>query len=149
MTLDDIYTIAKKEKPVFDSKIQQVANFLQGKAILPPLKSVERAQEKLAIDLGGDTSLLLDVLRASLIFDTPKQVNTAFNVLSKQFTTVGDTRNGYATPIHSSDGYFDAKLDVTVGKISAEIQIHTQAMLDAKEQVHSLYEKKQAIANAI
>jgi hypothetical protein len=48
MNLDDIYTIAKQIKPDFDNKIEQVANFLQGKAILPPLKSVERARGKIS-----------------------------------------------------------------------------------------------------
>ena len=132
MNLDDIYTIAKQIKPDFDNKIEQVANFLQGKAILPPLKSVERAREKLAINLDGDTSLL--------------QVNDAYNVLSKRFDVVKEgSRNGYAKPIQSSDGYFDAKLDISVGGIFAEIQIHTQAMIEAKERVHSLYEQKQVI----
>ena len=42
-------------------------------------------------------------------------------------------------------GYFDAKLDISVGGIFAEIQIHTQAMIEAKERVHSLYEQKQVI----
>ena len=53
--------------------------------------------------------------------------------------------NGYAKPIQSSDGYFDAKLDISVGGIFAEIQIHTQAMIETKERVHSLYEQKQVI----
>jgi hypothetical protein len=107
MNLDDIYTIAKQIKPDFDNKIEQVANFLQGKAILPPLKSVERAREKLAINLDGDTSLLRDILRVSLVFDNAQQVNDAYNVLSKRFDVVKEgSRNGYAKPIHSSDGLF-------------------------------------------
>ena len=146
MNLDDIYTIAKQIKPDFDNKIEQVANFLQGKAILPPLKSVERAREKLAINLDGDTSLLRDILRVSLVFDNAQQVNDAYNVFSKRFDVVKEgSRNGYAKPIQSSDGYFDAKLDISVGGIFAEIQIHTQAMIEAKERVHSLYEQKQVI----
>ena len=73
-------------------------------------------------------------------------MNDAYNVLSKRFDVVKEgSRNGYAKPIQSSDGYFDAKLDISVGGIFAEIQIHTQAMIEAKERVHSLYEQKQVI----
>ncbi len=150
MTLDDIYTIAENVKPDFDSKVEQVANFLQGKAILPPLKSVERAQMKVDNYHYGDASKIRDLLRARIVFDNAEQVNTAYSVLSKRFDVVADgSRNGYATPIHSSDGYFDAKLDVAVSGIFAEIQIHTQAMVDAKERVHSLYEKKQTIQYSV
>ena len=57
-------------------------------------------------------------------------------------------RAGQAKP-DSSDGYFDAKLDVKFNGTYAEIQIHTQAMLDAKEQAHALFEMRQEIKRSV
>lgn len=150
MTLDDIYKIAEKEKPAFDSKIQQIANFLQGEAILPPLKSIERAQEKIDHVFNGKAEKIADVLRASIIFEATEQVNVAFEAVKKDFAIDDLTSyNGYARPTNSVDGYYDAKVILFIGEIKAELQLHTKAMMQAKEKAHELYRKRQAIERTI
>jgi hypothetical protein len=150
MTLQEILVIAEQIKPIFDKKIQQLAYSVQGSAILPPLKSIERARAKIIADYNGDATMIRDILRASIIVDSTRQVNEAYNAASNYFSVIKEgSRNGYTGTVHSSDGYFDAKLDIAIAGIYAEIQIHTQAMIVAKEKVHFLYQQRQAIIRSV
>lgn len=147
MTLEDIRVVAEKIKPEFDNKIQNLAESVNGLALLPALKSNERAIAKIQAVYGGDASLIRDVLRAGIIVDNAALVNDAYKAVESQFNVIKEgSRNGYAEgAVHSSDGYFAAKLDISIAGIYAEIQIHTQAMWAAKEKTHALYEQRQAI----
>lgn|GEM_PF-2423058 len=147
MELDALYRRAEQIKPDFDRKIKSIAEAVNGVAITPSLKSKERAEAKINIDLGGDISKIRDIVRASIIVDTSERVNQVYLMLLDNFV-LHASRNGYLTPIHSSDGYFDAKLDVNFSGFFAEIQLHTQAMWQAKEAAHDLYEQRQALLRA-
>lgn len=144
MDLNVIYSQANKVKPTFDDKVRLIADTVGGSAITPLLKSRERAEAKIKADHNGDASKIRDILRASIVVDTTDQVNLVYERVQKEFK-VEALRNGYLTPVHSSDGYFDAKLDVEFSGFFAEIQLHTKAMWQAKELAHGLYEQRQAI----
>lgn len=147
MDLNVIYSQAEKIKPAFDNKIRLIAEAVKGDAVMPPLKSKGRAEAKINIDHNGDASKIRDIVRASIIVDSPEQVNLGFEKVLNDFK-VDASRNGYLSQVHSSDGYFDAKLDVEFLGFFAEIQLHTKAMWNAKGLAHSLYEQRQAILRA-
>ena len=148
MTLQEIYAIAKQVKPEFDSKITKIADEENGIALLPELKTLARAQSKIQYEHNGDPAKIRDILRASIIVSTAAQVNNSVRLVSDDFLVMA-SRNGYSKKTHSSDGYFDAKIDVEFMGIYAEIQIHTQAMLDAKEMAHELFEQRQKIQRSV
>lgn len=144
MTLDEIYKRAEKAKPEFDSKLTKLAEKSGGVFQLTELKDQSRAIAKINARYNGDVSQIRDVLRGSIIVDTVSDVNKAFDLAKNSFT-VDFSRNSYASLVHSSDGYFDAKLEIITNGIFAEIQIHTKAMIAAKEEAHILYEQRQTI----
>jgi hypothetical protein len=148
VTLEEIYTRAEQIKPDFDTKITDIAETVAGVVLLSELKSIARASDKIQSEYAGDASKLRDVLRGSIIVETAIQVNEVYQTILNDFDILG-SRNGYAKTVHSSDGYFDAKVDVEFMGISAEIQIHTRAMLSAKEQAHALFEKRQDIQRSV
>lgn len=114
------------------------------------MKLLARAKDKINADYDGDASRIRDVLRASIIVSTASEVTAVYTSLFKAFDVIENSAiNGYAGKVHSSDGYFHAKMDVRLLNVYAEIQIHTQAMLDAKRQAHELFEQRQAIKRSI
>jgi len=145
MTLDEIY---QRAKAAFDAKIAGIAELVNGKTVLTTLKSRERALNKIHHEHFGDATKIRDILRATIVVDSVDKVNDAYQRTFENFL-VTSSRNGYLAKVHSSDGYFDAKIDVDFMGVNAEIQIHTQAMLDAKEKAHGLFRKRQAIQRAV
>jgi len=113
MTLDDIYQRAEQVKPAFDAKITNIAAIVNGTAVLSELKLMDRANEKVNIDYDGDASKIRDVLRASIVMACIADIDAAYDIAFKEFNVVeNNARNGYASQVHSSDGYFDAKMDI-------------------------------------
>ncbi|ASF47005.1 hypothetical protein [Methylovulum psychrotolerans] len=148
LTLDEIYAKAAEAKPGFDSELERLAKESGGIAQLTPIKDKARALAKINALYDGDASQIRDVLRGSIIVNNAKEVDKAFQLVKDSFPVAGRMRNGYATAVNSSDGYFDAMLEVRTHGIVAEVQIHTQAMVAAKESVHGLYEQRQAITRS-
>lgn len=150
VTLKEIYARAQQVKPEFDGKITKIAEAVGGEALLPELKALDRAKEKINANYNGDASMIRDVLRASVIVSSGSEVTAVYQSLFDDFDVIETSaRNGYAEKVHSSDGYFHAKMDVVFNGIFAEIQIHTQAMMAAKGMAHKLFEQRQTIKRSI
>ncbi len=144
MNSDDIYSKARREKPDFDSAIEQLANKHDSLSVITPLKNKDRAQEKAIILYDGDINRVDDILRASIIVTKNDIVTTVFDDAMTEFDVVRAV-NKYTGKQHSSDGYFDARIYVNLNGFIAELQIHTKSMQAAKEKMHGLYEEKQKI----
>jgi hypothetical protein len=137
-------TLQKKPSLNLMQSLSGLAAQSGGVAQLTPLKDKDRAIAKINARYKGNASQIRDVLRGSIVVGTAADVDKAFNLVKDVFP-VDFARNGYAAAVHSSDGYFDAKLEIITYGIFAEIQIHTQAMIVAKDEAHVLYEQRQAI----
>lgn len=145
--LDALYRRCQERKPDFDAFIARLAEQTGGDAQLPPLKTRERALEKLVDLLGGRLGGLTDILRATLVFETEAAALAAFDrVLGK--VQVLRERNLYREGLSLSDGYRDAKIDFDFEGIPVELQFNTRAMLAAKAKAHPLYEEKRVLLAA-
>jgi hypothetical protein len=144
--LDQIYAHAQKEQNAFNGTVSSIAATLGGETSFPPgLKGRDRAQEKIATDYGGDASLLCDVLRASIAFKSPNKLKLALDSVKQQLPIVR-LKDRFAEV--SESGYRDMLLNVeTPGGHIAELQLHLQAMLDAKKTGggHKFYEDVRSI----
>lgn len=145
--LDALYRRCQERKPDFDAFIARLAEQTGGDAQLTPLKTRERALEKLVDLLGGRLGGLKDILRATLVFETEAAALAAFDrVLGK--VQVLRERNLYREGLSLSDGYRDAKIDFDFEGIPVELQFNTRAMLAAKAKAHPLYEEKRVLLAA-
>jgi hypothetical protein len=106
-----------------------------------------RAQEKVTAELGGKWEHLSDVVRSSIAVDSYKEIlNILAKLEAKGIKLARQPNDRFANP--TPGGYRDCLLNVTYpnGHVG-EIQIHTKAMLIAKELGggHKLYEQQRSI----
>ena len=113
--------------------------------ITAPLKSADRASEKVMNELGGDWSGITDLVRASIGVDSFSDLDTVLETLrSSGMKLAKKPRDRFEKPTPS--GYRDLILNVEYpnGHVG-ELQIHTKPILQAKEAAHKLYEKARVI----
>ena len=115
-----------------------------GSAVFPPgggLKGRKRAEEKIEVELGGDASLLMDIARSSIAYDTVDQVYGALATILRQGYEVVRFKDRALEPLPS--GFWDIHLNLRMpnGHI-AELQLHLKAIQAySKGPGHRLYEK--------
>jgi len=144
--LGKMYQEAATRKPAFDQVNQQIASDLGGKYVGPGLKGRPRATEKTIDDYGGNPRGLKDLLRGTIAVDTPEQAQAAITALKNNHDVLpSGYRNLFDPSANPVDGYRDAKMNVNIGGHVAEIQVNLPEMLQAKKQVHNLYEERRTI----
>ncbi|MDG4557910.1 MAG: hypothetical protein P9F19_11075 [Candidatus Contendobacter sp.] len=142
--LDRFYAQCTEKKPEFDALVTRLAQQTGSEPLLVPLKSNERALEKVITSLGGKLDGLTDVLRATLVFEAIADVVAAHDALLKQVSVLRE-RNLYREGVSLSDGYRDTKIDIDFDGIPVELQLNTRKILEAKEKAHQLYEEKRQL----
>jgi hypothetical protein len=148
--LGKMYSEAAVRKPVFDQMNQQIASDLGGTYVGPGLKGRPRAVEKAIDDYGGDPRGLRDLLRGTIEVGTPEQAQSAIATLQKNYEVLpSGFRNLFDPEVKPADGYRDAKMNVNINGHMAEIQVNLPEMLQAKKQVHNLYEERRTIEGGI
>ncbi|CAB4122044.1 hypothetical protein UFOVP16_45 [uncultured Caudovirales phage] len=144
--LRDLYDKAAKAKDGFDQAARDVADAVGGGLMTAPLKGSRRAVGKIEADYEGDASRIKDLLRATIEVDSPEQARTAVEMLRQKFNVIKsgfrDLLDPAATPV---DGYRDAKMNVQIGGVVAELQVNLREMLAAKKEAHALYEERSKI----
>ncbi len=123
--------------------MHQIARAMDGKALLPDIKSVARSLEKIEDNYGGDASKLKDILRGTVEVRSQADYDAAIEQVKKHFTVTDID----AEPKIS--GYSDVNMKVEINGCPAEIQINTARMLRAKESGHVLYEKYRTLKGDI
>ncbi len=130
-TIEDVYAAAEIALPAFKEWVEAFGAKTGAKVILRPgLKGKERAAEKIENDYEGDESKLLDVVAATLVFDTTSQVAMASSLISKD-PAVFWIKNGFENP--TKEGYPGIIMKVMIGGHICELQMNTAPIIDAKE----------------
>jgi N12 class adenine-specific DNA methylase len=141
---------AKSLQPAFASLVNSLAQGVSGSVKIGPLKGDKRALQKINGEYRGDVGRLKDMLRATVIAPDVKAVTTVFKRLLAMPGAMKDgSRNWFVGETPDALGYRDAKVNLRIGGVIVEIQVSTQAMLDAKTEGHKLYEKAREISEAI
>lgn len=137
----DMYIKAAQEKPDFDQGIKSLADELGATAKLADLKGAERSVDKVMGDYGGDPTKIKDLVRATIVADTPEIAQRAVAEILKRYDVLPTGQRNLLDggDASSLNGYRDAKFNVNLNGHTAEIQVNLPAMLAAKKVAHPLY----------
>lgn len=145
----DHYRKAAQAKAGYDALVTKIAAATNGRPMLADLKGIKRATEKIQADYAGDASKIKDVLRGTVAVRTVEDAQAAVAQILEAFDVQPKGRRnlfaeGQPDP---EDGYRDAKFNISLNGITAEIQVGIEEMLDAKENGpgHKLYEARQTL----
>ena len=119
--------------------------------MLAPLKGMERAAVKLAVEENFDVSGMKDLLRSTIVVNRYAEAQAVLDEIGKSFDILRIKNRSEASltgknlkdePRAKLGGYADVLVNVVMPNgVIAEIQINTPEMLSAKEaQGHKLYE---------
>jgi hypothetical protein len=109
--------------------------------VTAPLKSRDRAREKVEMDYDGDWSKITDVVRATIAVDTIDEVPALMDTLkSLGLNLAQKPKDRFANP--TEYGYCDLMMNLILpcGHIG-ELQVHVKPILKAREKAHYLYEQ--------
>lgn len=143
---------AKAAKAEYDQKIIDIAKKTGAVGqILADVKSLDRAVPKMVRDYRFDVSMLMDILRSTLIVNSYDEAQAIVDAIEAEFDVVRVKNVTESAVVSSalvpsrqllSSGYRNVLVNVNLPNgLVAEIQINTPAMLSAKaNQGHRLYE---------
>ena len=148
--LKPLFAAAERNKPAFDTTLDKIAESVGGYAKKPGIKKPFRAVTKLAIENGYDPATMKDLLRGTVVVETPEDAQRVIDEIGKVYKfdriknrlsidladNKGETLQG--KPL--STGYQDVLTNVVLADGTvAEIQISTPGMLAAKNLGHEIY----------
>ncbi len=131
--LDDL---SSQFPDVFDS-----ADFEMG-----PLKTIERAMEKIEGDYGGDHSKISDLVRGRIVVDSPEQVEAIRAYLAENAEELGieQMKDRFAKPSDTGFRDINMKLRLPGGHV-AEFRVEHRGVMEAAKNTHEPYERVQEI----
>lgn len=142
---DTLYTQAQTAQTELEKVIGQVSLLSDTQAVLPGIKSVTRAKDKISTELGGQTALLTDLARGSIVAKDIGTLVQTFELLNTEVTIL-EVKNRFKQPAPS--GYRDLKMLVRLPESQhiAEIQLHLEQISEIKNGAeHAIYEQIQTI----
>ncbi|MEY4338111.1 MAG: hypothetical protein RL680_1006 [Actinomycetota bacterium] len=149
-TLIGLYDKALETKPEFDSIGQEIASQINGEYMAVSIKKSGRLVDKALGDYNGDVTKTKDLVRSTIIVDTPEQAAQVLNLIRQRFSVRSEGfRNLLDESVDAPLGYRDAKMNVEINGTVAEIQVNFREMLKAKKELHPLYEELSKIERAI
>lgn len=147
--LRNLYQRAAQLKDSFDQLGQEIAQQVGGRLKVANIKGADRAVAKINSDLGGNAGNIKDLLRATIEVDSIPQARAAIDLLQQRFEVLeSGYRDLFDPAANPKDGYRDAKMNVQLDGIVAEMQVNLPEMLQAKKQVHSKYKERSDIERA-
>lgn len=143
--VSQLYRQAVYTKQDLDTLLNSIAQETQTQAITAPLKSAQRAQEKIQHKFDGDGAKITDLARGSLVADNVHTLIRAYQSLVNQVEVVS-IKNRFALP--KSSGYRDLNLLVKLpeSNMICEVQLHLKHIAEIKSgPEHQTYQHIQGI----
>ncbi len=143
--LSVLYTNAFPAQQELNMLLETSALYSQSKALLPGIKSQQRAKTKIATELNGHTNKLTDIVRGSLVCDNISDLIKTYDFIA-QHASVLEVKNRFSAP--AASGYRDIKMLVRLNNsgLVAEVQLHLEAIAEIKNgEEHDIYEMIQSI----
>ena len=128
---------------MFESMRRAIVPFPGSHFDAVPLKRRERIVEKVEKEYGGDYARVVDVVRASAVFQNAADLARLVGSLSDDGATevkVVRVKDRFSNPV--SGGYRDMLLNVRVGDLQhvGELQLHIESIKAIKPKAHRLYD---------
>ena len=120
---DSLYSLAESAQNELATLTQQIALMSQTSAVIPAIKSVERAQAKIANKHNGTVDKITDLARSSLVAKNSHELLSAYELLEQE-TDIIQIKNRFNSP--KQNGYRDINLLVRLPKTQmiVEVQLH-------------------------
>lgn len=142
--LSSLYSKAETVKGSFDSTAKSIADDIGADVKFSDVKGAARATEKIIGDYLGDASKIKDLVRGTIVVDRLDQIETAVAAINQRFNVLkSGQRNLLDVKAKTRDGYRDAKFNVDVDGVTAEIQVNIPEMVQAKKDLHDVYKTRE------
>ena len=141
---DELLADAAKAQPIMLGSMRAAVEAFPGSHFKAgPLKSKKRIVEKVEKEYAGKYSKVVDIVRASAVFDNAADLARLVASLSDDGATevkVVRVKDRFSNPI--SGGYRDMLLNVRVRSIPhvGELQLHIGGIISIKPKAHRVYE---------
>jgi len=142
-----LYLLAEQAQQELAILTNQVALLSATQAVVPAIKSVERAQVKIQHKFAGQAEKITDLARSSIIARNSQQLMSAFEKIERN-AEILKIKNRFSNP--KENGYRDLNLLVRLpkSKMIVEIQLHLNRMQTIKNGAeHDNYVAIQDIIN--
>ena len=112
-----------------------------------PRKTPHRIQEKAKKDYGNDLARVVDVQRATGIFDSAKDLSEALYVLRgnarRKRILIRRCKDHFCGS--PADRYRDLQFNIERGGFVGELQLNLRQIVDVKSKAHKVYEVERAL----
>lgn len=149
--MDEMFNKADRDMPAFHDVNKEIAAKYGSDYKQAPLKGIPRSVEKTGADYAGDPTRMKDLVRGTIVVDTPDEAKRVIQALHQNHQVESNGYRNLLDPsITPADGYRDAKMNVKLPSgISGEIQVNYPEILEAKDVAHKLYEERRTIEGDI
>ena len=141
---DELLADAAKAQPIMLGSMRAAVEAFPGSHFKAgPLKSKKRIVEKVEKAYAGKYSKVVDIVRASAVFDDASNLARLVASFSDDGATevkVVRVKDRFSNPV--SGGYRDMLLNVRVGDLKhvGELQLHIESIKAIKPKAHRLYD---------
>ena len=138
--LDELYVVSDNARKELYAVLNEITDKYDANYLSAPVKTRERAEQKIAHQFNGDVSLITDIVRDSIVADSIKDVVDIYDYLSNRVEIVR-VKNRFNSPTKS--GYRDLSTTIRLPNtgILAEVQIHLREISKVKSgSEHDVYE---------
>lgn len=143
---DTLYAGAEAAQEELAKLLSSVNQQTHTRAIIPSVKSYQRAQQKVANKFNGDASQLTDLARASIVADDIHQLMASYKLIA-QSSHIVKVKNRFANPKLSGYRDINLLLELPQTKMIVELQLHLNDIAEIKSgPEHEIYEQVQQIS---
>ncbi|WP_162046459.1 RelA/SpoT domain-containing protein [Vibrio taketomensis] len=142
---DVLYSKAHQAQFELETICKSTALLTNTDAYFAGVKSSQRAQQKITLELDNQVNRITDLARATIVANDVASLMEVYEALDRE-TTIVRVKNRFKKPAPS--GYRDLNILVQLPKtkLIAEVQLHLKAIADVKSgPEHDLYEQIQRI----
>ncbi|WP_394129087.1 RelA/SpoT domain-containing protein [Shewanella maritima] len=129
--LNELMFQAKTAQAELSNLLDDISDKTYTQALVPEVKSYQRAQHKVTHKLGGDASKITDLARASIVADDVESLMYAYKKLTQRSEVI-QLKNRFANPKPS--GYRDLNTLVRLPdtQMIVEVQLHLNDIANIK-----------------
>jgi len=137
-TLKALYLQAFETKPILDEIGEKIAQDAGGLYKPGPIKGGKRAISKIISDYNGDISRIRDLVRATIVVDTPEQAALAITEIRNRMTVLDSGFRNLLDPskVDVRGGYRDVKMNIQLNGHIVEMQISIPEIMAVKKVRH-------------
>ena len=142
-----IVELAKRHGRALIESLKGLVQDAGGSYVWGPRKKEGRIREKAEKEYGGDVARVVDVERATGVFDSVDDLSLAITRLKRA------SRRGDITILRCKDhfghpfdtGYRDLQFNVELDGFVGELQLNLRKIIDVKKQAHAAYEVERVL----